>query len=346
MKRPILLSLFVIGAAAAQAQTNGLIARWKFSGNANDTSGNGLHGTIVGAVPAAGYNNIPNTAMQFRGLNAGVNAYEHIDVPYNQLLNVRAYSICALIKVDAFYTGQCQQTSIFTRGMANTPEYYTMFMNDNGYDMDCSTPSPTKNNAYGEVGNISSTLSYYTTIPFLATNTWYCMVSTYDGSKLRMYIDGTIVHEDSYSVPMADGTGSIRIGASYSDATATSSYPYPLTGSIDDLRIYDRALTATEVAEFCTTSKQADPYVSVHDVVNDMEVAIAPNPASQQITVTLPAKNATGRIQLMNTTGQVVAQKEITSAATTFDLSAYGSGLYIIRVQSEGQTIQRKFIKE
>lgn len=75
----------------------------------------------------------------------------------------------------------------------------------------------------------------------LTTNTWYHVVGTWDGSNLRMYLNGVA---DSIAQPlsgtMANNGDNLGIGAS---ATGVR----PFNGLIDDVRVYNRALSATDV---------------------------------------------------------------------------------------------------
>ena len=48
---------------------DGLVAEYLFNGNANDTSGNGFHGVVQGATPAADRFGNPNSAYAFDGKN-------------------------------------------------------------------------------------------------------------------------------------------------------------------------------------------------------------------------------------------------------------------------------------
>ncbi len=50
---------------SASGQVSGLIANYSFSGNANDTSGNGLNGTVLGATLTTDRFGNPNSAFQF-----------------------------------------------------------------------------------------------------------------------------------------------------------------------------------------------------------------------------------------------------------------------------------------
>ncbi|MBU0458120.1 hypothetical protein KKF03_01590, partial [Patescibacteria group bacterium] len=84
----------------------------------------------------------------------------------------------------------------------------------------------------------------------LSTNTWYHYISIYDGSSteggIKLYIDGvrtddTTGSDGSYTA-MENNTAPVRI------ATWAESLLYMHTGLIDDVRIYSRALSSSEVA--------------------------------------------------------------------------------------------------
>jgi hypothetical protein len=76
----------------------------------------------------------------------------------------------------------------------------------------------------------------------LPTNAWSHVVGTYDGAKIKIYLNGTLVDQLVYSSPMAYSTAPLLIG----DAAGASTYHW--TGGLDDVSIYNRALTANEVA--------------------------------------------------------------------------------------------------
>ncbi|MCX6032064.1 MAG: LamG domain-containing protein [Chloroflexi bacterium] len=72
------------------------------------------------------------------------------------------------------------------------------------------------------------------------TGQWYHVAGTYDGSTLRLYLDGT--ERDNYAVSGSVATGSwVRLSHSANDAA--------LDGLLDDARIYNRALSAAEVSD-------------------------------------------------------------------------------------------------
>jgi hypothetical protein len=73
-----------------------------------------------------------------------------------------------------------------------------------------------------------------------ALNAWTHLASTYDGTTLRLYVNGTQVATRAVTGAMRTSTGVLRIGGN-------SIWSEWFAGLIDDVRVYNRALTATEV---------------------------------------------------------------------------------------------------
>ncbi len=100
----------------------------------------------------------------------------------------------------------------------------------------------------------------------LALNTWSHLATTYDGSNLRMYLNGTLVKTlGGITGSMVASTGALRIGGN-------SIWGEYFSGLIDEAHVYNRALSATEVT-------------------TDMNLSAAP--PGPKLTITSPANNAT-----------------------------------------------------
>ncbi len=65
-------------AGATPLITNGLVAAYEFSGNADDSSGNGNHGVVNGATLTADRFGNPNSAYSFDGISDFVSIDAHI----------------------------------------------------------------------------------------------------------------------------------------------------------------------------------------------------------------------------------------------------------------------------
>ena len=74
----------------------------------------------------------------------------------------------------------------------------------------------------------------------LGLNTWRFVAATYDGATLRLYVDGTQVASKAATGSIATSTSPLRIGG---DAVWGEYFQ----GLIDNVRVYSRAVSATEL---------------------------------------------------------------------------------------------------
>jgi hypothetical protein len=77
--------------------------------------------------------------------------------------------------------------------------------------------------------------------PNIPLHTWTHLATTYDGATLRLYRDGALVAQRSVSGAMATSSGPLKIGGN-------SIWDEPFEGRIDDVRVYNRPLAASELA--------------------------------------------------------------------------------------------------
>ncbi len=82
--------------------------------------------------------------------------------------------------------------------------------------------------------------SYHST-PVLSSSTWYHAVCTYDGATVKIYINGALVLSTAATGNIVNNTAPLRFGA---DQSGTNT----LNGFMDEIRIYNRALTASEIS--------------------------------------------------------------------------------------------------
>lgn len=72
----------------------------------------------------------------------------------------------------------------------------------------------------------------------ITVGSWHHIVGTYDGTSIQIYRDGTLIETVNHPGSIGFATGPLRLGV------WSSTY---WNGSIDDLRIYDRVLSAAEI---------------------------------------------------------------------------------------------------
>ena len=77
----------------------------------------------------------------------------------------------------------------------------------------------------------------------LPANTWSHLATTWDGGTLRLYVNGTQVASKAVPGTMTISAGPLAIGGS----SALNEF---FSGRVDEVRVYNRALTAGELATY------------------------------------------------------------------------------------------------
>jgi hypothetical protein len=90
-----------------------------------------------------------------------------------------------------------------------------------------------------------STTVLKTSMGIIRAGIWYHIAATYDGSRMRIYKDGVEVVSTAKS-GIVDTNPDILAAIGNQSAAAGGGWPFD--GLLDDVRIYNRALSATEIA--------------------------------------------------------------------------------------------------
>ena len=83
--------------------------------------------------------------------------------------------------------------------------------------------------------------------PALPTSTWTHLATTYDGSEARLFVNGSLVATRAVTGAMPNSSRPLQIGGN-------RIWNEWFQGQIDDVRIYKRALSATELQSDMNTS--------------------------------------------------------------------------------------------
>ena len=218
--------------------TNGLVGYWPFTGNANDATAGGHNGDLRGTtLPALITDRHGNTNSAY-AFTAGGTIPNHIYVGRNVLSNYSQMAVSLWFK-----TGSTTLSLPLSSGNNNE---YNIQINPNGKiatgTFHCNNGTVTNGGyVYTESSNAYN------------DNSWHHAVLVYDGSYNKLYVDGVFNSQvQNISGTTTPGCAS---NANYSDLSFSSYYLYgdyyPLssTEDLDDIAIYNRALSANEVAD-------------------------------------------------------------------------------------------------
>ncbi|MGI6198362.1 MAG: LamG domain-containing protein [Candidatus Cloacimonadaceae bacterium] len=215
--------------------TTGLIAYYPFNGNAYDMSGNGNNGSVVGATLSEDRFGNPDSAYYFDG-----NDYINIgQLP--QLQGAQGITVSCWI-----YRTSSNRTEGFVGKWYTSPQTNNVFLLYNGEGDYKNKGAFTVQ--YANAYNATTGMQGTSTMP---QHQWIHLVGTWNGADgvSKIYKNGVL---DNSSVKIESMNHTIYYNTSYPAMIGNWGYlwgsNYYMIGYIDDVRIYNRALTDAEVS--------------------------------------------------------------------------------------------------
>ena len=220
--------------------TNGLVGYWPFCGNANDESGNGNNGIINGATLTTDRFGNPNRAFNFNGNN-------YIEIPSSSVFDTNNISVSMWVSSANI---QRQMALIRLNYTNASNEQFGIVLNDlNQYGVAVAAKY---NNP-----NCVASLGWQKNekIQNILDNNYHHIVGTISGNSLKIYIDGILAQSQTTNFSQTSNCwgGDIQIGRNWSNFTDFFS------GKIDDIGIWNRALTANEIQQLYTACPNPTP---------------------------------------------------------------------------------------
>ncbi|MEJ7740610.1 MAG: LamG domain-containing protein [Chitinophagaceae bacterium] len=118
-------------------------------------------------------------------------------------------------------------------------------------DCDISTPARTDRERFvAGYGDLSQNSTAYADTTLVKLNEWITIIYTYDGFESRLYINGKLENITLKKAGLTPNSLDLFIG-SHEDPQ----YRYFFNGVIDEIRIYNKALCAEQVAAFSDYKK-------------------------------------------------------------------------------------------
>ena len=325
--------------AVSGSLTQGLVGYWPFCGNANDDSGNGNNGTVNGATLTTDRFGNANSAYLFT--NNGI--VQNIQTNYAGVLGQNNRTISLWYKQDVISTTD-QQVLCGYAGVTTATSF-----------------APTT--LSGRIGlDVNNTYRHYS---LSISNEWNHAVFVYETgnsiSSVKVYLNGVL--QTTAALTFGNQNTLLNTIAGTNFRINASNLQQMFIGSIDDIGIWNRPLSPTEVSQLynqnqCFTNTTVTDTLIINvgqlsynnPVTYANNITMAPNPASTQININF--NNITdlngGTLKVINSLGQEVATTPITTSGkqSIMQLATWGgAGLYFVQIiNPQGQIVDIKKI--
>lgn len=213
-------------------------AKYYLRSDANDSI---IDGPVIGTGGAISFNsNVITSATDYNILGASLNAGNSIDTAFLKAIEFTGNNDLKQVSLgDSLWIDHFQGKTAFTVeawvNRSSTGHLHTIISNYSG-----SYPLLFRidNDKIGLNVNSAVSVQGSSTIP---VGVWTHLAGTYDGSNIRVYVNGELEGVTAHSSPLQAANSPLRIGGGIANNTEY------FLGSIADVRLWDRAKSAEEI---------------------------------------------------------------------------------------------------
>jgi hypothetical protein len=326
--------------AVSGSLTQGLVGYWPFCGNANDDSGNENNGVVNGATLTTDRFGNLDGAYSFNGTS------NYIALPSG---NSTSLNITGNFTASFWIKTSDLSAGLLSLGNNISSPYEGYLSGINAGNV-----------GSGKLGVSTGGGVWTGSINTVSDNNWHNVTYVLNNNILKIYLDNVLnIQTTVNNIPLS-WSGNRIIGCT-NDLLLIPERLY--NGIIDDIGIWNRALTQQEVTQLynqnqCFTNTTVTDTLVINvgqlsytnPIAYANNITIYPNPASTQVNIAFNniSNLNGGSIKIINSLGQQVATTPITTSGTntTLTLSTWGgSGLYFVQiVNPQGQIVDIKKI--
>jgi len=240
---------------AVESNQADLVAYYQFNGNVDDSSGNNNHGSIHGGISYC-EDRLGNAD---RAIYCDGNyASSYVEIDSDPVLNVQQFTIAAWVKWLGEDTQGMPCGGVFSNGYSH--DRYSLVAGGTFFRTFINYPGTNCEHAYS------------TTV--LGDHQYHFIAGSYNGSERKLWLDGQLVASDSFSQPIQYSyTENSYIGCNFPGGHDT------FYGCIDELRVYNRALTETEMQNIFNNEAPSPNAIVTPSIITEM---LQPNETAQQ----------------------------------------------------------------
>lgn len=306
MKKLLLTKIVIFGLATitmAQVPTyvplDNLKAWWSFNGDANDESGYDNNGTVYGATLTTDRFGEPESAYYFDGEDDYIEGYSpNLNFSEDTSFSIQAWIVPFSIDPIGKYIFRQWDNSF-------GQQYGIKIDHDEFYFL-------AEDGLFEDEGACITSWD-------MEANYWYHCVLTYDGEMIKMWINGVLaLSKPEYDFLYSE---SDYFQISSNDETPFNTYFY---GKIDDIGIWNRALTECEIKQLY--------YTTLFDLSDDLSIS--------EVTVSPELFGEDGSIDISVSGGTPPYQFDWDNDGTgdfddSEDLTGISGGTYIVVVKDD-----------
>lgn len=276
-----------------------------FNGNSNDESSSNNNGVVYSATLTTDRFGTPNSAYEFDGIN------DYIQIPYN-------YSYSEMTITGWFYPYITPQEGPVIFKFKDLYDDWGLFYRNGAHILNDIS------NDNQQLYNFSITQNWHF-FAIILTNT----------NENKMYVDNVLVGSGSYSSNnLTSFIGDLYIG----QRNSAVGYNY-FTGKIDDIGIYDNALSPTEVDSI---------YTKVTELNEISFIDFYPIPSRNNVYIKLSKINSDTFVQVHDIEGKLITNYSINIDEQRIELNIKNleNGVYFVTLlNNEGLICTRKIVK-
>ena len=244
------VSVLCLACVAHADITDGLVGYWPLDGDATDASGTGLHGTINGNVtPTTDRFGNADSALLFPG---ATNSYIELGDPA-ELRITGAMTLAAWVRIDSY-----ESNGRIIARIGSQRSYSLNVENESNGHVGAFQVAASGSDL--RIANTADRIDF-------GPDEWFHIAGTFEPSvAIKIYINGKLDNTLTDNIPDTQFiANTVRIGRS---GTTWGEFP----GSIDEVRVYDRALSADDIYELGTTliATSPDPADGTENVITPL----------------------------------------------------------------------------
>ena len=293
---PTLTGNRILGSfTTASPPTPQLVTEYNFNNTYNNINGNTPFSSNTGTSFVTGRNGDSNGALNI--FDSGSNATIP-NLPYGN----SARSVSFWVKINSWNPGgEFSMVYSYGQGSASNANGVGLLSQHVGH--------------FGYANNHTYT-STNTIIHQLAT--WYHYVMTYDGTTSRIYRNGALLASQAKTWNTLNNSNIFKLGVGVGGEIS-------FNGAIDDLKIYNYAVTDAEAMNLYTYNSLATNTLDS----KKFKATIQPNPTSDNFTIEM--ENEVKSIEIYSLQGQ----KVLTSENKNINVSNLPKGMYVVQIEDE-----------